>query len=139
MECDDPTGFRNFIGDDTDPWALFLDDPFMNSSSGVATTDTLHDVDVPIRRPRSKTFSDEAHQAINHWLKEHLLHPYMTRDQEASFTAAYNMTRVELRTTLNNRRQRFVKPIRDEQMAAFRAAANLARQGSPMPTLKKFQ
>jgi hypothetical protein len=85
-------------------------------SNEVSPWNPLPQSDKQVRKLTRKTFSDEAHQAINIWLKENIRHPYMKKEQEDWFIATYNLTRSQLRTALNNRRQRFVKLIRTDHM-----------------------
>jgi hypothetical protein len=134
METDYQARPWTSISEENHPDQSSLDDSFesysmewiMNDPSQTRSWDFRSAPVFPARKPPRKTFSDEAHQAINLWLKMNLQHPYMTKGQEDWFIARYSMTRSELRTALNNRRQRFIKLMRAGQMAGP------GNQGAPL-------
>jgi hypothetical protein len=59
-----------------------------------------------------KSISAEAQLEMNEWITEHIRHPFLTTEEEDYFMAKYGITRRQVKTALNNRRQRIVTPIR---------------------------
>jgi hypothetical protein len=53
----------------------------------------------------------EAHREMKNWILGNITRPFLTRDEENYFMAKYAMTRQQVRTAFNNRRQRVAGPI----------------------------
>jgi hypothetical protein len=72
-----------------------------------------------MRAPRVE-FSVEAREEMSNWVCEHLQHPFLTREMEDYFMLKYNMTRKQVKTAFNNRRQR----IRFQQRERYQPQLN---------------
>jgi hypothetical protein len=58
------------------------------------------------------TISAAARDEMNKWIIDHMKHPFLTKEEEEYFMAKYAITRRQVKTAFNNRRQRIVVPVR---------------------------
>jgi hypothetical protein len=57
-------------------------------------------------------FSPEAQKEMNTWIIEHIHDSRLTSEEENHFMTKYGVTRKQIRTAFNNRRQRIVNPLK---------------------------
>jgi hypothetical protein len=57
-------------------------------------------------------FTREARNEMRNWMKEHWESPYLRKEEENYFCAKYGLTRRQVKTAFNNRRQRILAPLR---------------------------
>jgi hypothetical protein len=49
---------------------------------------------------------------MNKWILEHTKNPFLTKGDEDYFMTKYGLTRRQVKTACNNRRQRIIVPVR---------------------------
>jgi hypothetical protein len=64
------------------------------------------------RHKKRIQISEEANKAMSDWLIEHENYPRLSKLEENSFMERYGLTRKEVKTAFNNRRQRVLPPLR---------------------------
>jgi hypothetical protein len=91
-------------------WSASEDDPFfqMEFDEKAEPTSAQTGAVPAAKKPRKKrvTISHEAAREMRTWLFEHRHYPRLTNLQESYFMQKYCLTRREVRTAFNNRRQR---------------------------------
>jgi hypothetical protein len=61
---------------------------------------------------QSGTVTKEAGREMNQWIRHHLQCPFLTKAGEEYFMTKYGITRRQVKTGFNNRRQRIIAPMR---------------------------
>jgi hypothetical protein len=56
------------------------------------------------------TISTEARREMNSWILKHINNPFLTKDEEDYFIIKFKLTRQQVKTAFNNRRQRMIGP-----------------------------
>jgi hypothetical protein len=62
----------------------------------------------------------EARCEMNQWIMSHTSHPFLSNKDEEYFMGKYGLTRRQVRTAFNNRRQRIIAPSRRRMEAVQR-------------------
>jgi hypothetical protein len=77
------------------------------------------------------TISAEACREMNDWILSHIKNPFLTKNEEDYFIIKFNLTRKQVKTAFNNRRQRMIGPRRIETQRRFQQhiLTQLARLG----------
>jgi hypothetical protein len=68
-------------------------------------------------RKKRILISEEANKEMSDWLIEHEKSPQLTRAEENFFMQKYGLTRREVKTAFNNRRQRVLPPLRVSRLS----------------------
>jgi hypothetical protein len=91
-------------------------------------------VGLPLPTWRSK-FPLEAQLDMVKWIYSHLANPFLAKEDEDYFIAKYGMTRAQVKTAFNNRRQRLVgrlQLMREKQNWEFLATQAAAAGFQPL-------
>jgi hypothetical protein len=85
------------------------------------------------------SFPNEALMEMSRWIGEHLSDPFLSREEETFFMVKYGITRKQVKTAFNNRRQRLAVPFRSRTLQQRQAYATARVTPMAPPTLVQVQ
>jgi hypothetical protein len=94
----------------------------------------------PSEPARKRTsFPDEAQVEMSRWIRDHFTDPFLSREEETAFMVKYGITRKQVKTAFNNRRQRLAAPVRVRAIQQRQAHMATPVRAMPVPTIVQVQ